>query len=75
MPRSTADRRKAQIVKAAFKVISKKGFANSAIREIAQEAGMPVPTMYQWAWPFRVLRLLLVALRVGQTAIQASLRR
>ena len=47
-PRSTAERRKAQIVKAAFKVISKKGFANSAIREIAQEAGMPVPTMYQY---------------------------
>lgn len=47
-PRSTADRRKAQIVKAAFKVIAKKGFANSAIREIAQEAGMPVPTMYQY---------------------------
>jgi uncharacterized protein (TIGR00369 family) len=47
-PRSTADRRRAQIVKAAFKVISKKGFANSAIREIAQEAGMPVPTMYQY---------------------------
>jgi 1,4-dihydroxy-2-naphthoyl-CoA hydrolase len=47
-PRSTADRRKAQIVKAAFKVISKKGFANSAIREIAHEADMPVPTMYQY---------------------------
>jgi 1,4-dihydroxy-2-naphthoyl-CoA hydrolase len=47
-PRSTADRRKAQIIKAALKVISKKGFANSAIREIAQEAGMPVPTMYQY---------------------------
>jgi len=47
-PRSTADRRKAQILKAAFKVISKKGFANAAIREIAQEAGMPVPTMYQY---------------------------
>jgi uncharacterized protein (TIGR00369 family) len=47
-PRSTADRRKAQIIRAAFKVISKKGFANSAIREIAQEAGMPVPTMYQY---------------------------
>jgi 1,4-dihydroxy-2-naphthoyl-CoA hydrolase len=46
--RSTADRRKAQIIKAALKVISKKGFANSAIREIAQEAGMPVPTMYQY---------------------------
>ena len=47
-PRSTAEKRKAQIVKAAVRVISKKGFANAAIREIAQEAGMPVPTMYQY---------------------------
>ncbi len=48
LQRSTADRRKAQVIKAALKVISKKGFANSAMREIAQEAGMPVPTMYQY---------------------------
>ncbi|MBZ9772387.1 hotdog fold thioesterase [Mesorhizobium sp. CO1-1-8] len=43
-----AERRRAQILEAAFRVISKKGFANSAMREIAQEAGMPVPTMYQY---------------------------
>ena len=43
---STADRRKAQILSAAFRVISEKGFANAAMREIALEAGMPVPTMY-----------------------------
>ena len=43
---STADRRKAQILGAAFRVISEKGFANAAMREIALEAGMPVPTMY-----------------------------
>lgn len=46
--RSTAERRRAQILDAAFKVISRKGFANSSMREIAQEAGMPVPTMYQY---------------------------
>jgi 1,4-dihydroxy-2-naphthoyl-CoA hydrolase len=44
----TADRRKAQILSAAFRVISDKGFANAAMREIALEAGMPVPTMYQY---------------------------
>lgn len=45
---STADQRKAKILAAAFAVISRKGFASASMREIAQEAGMPVPTMYQY---------------------------
>jgi len=47
-PQSTPDLRRAQILRAAFKVISKKGFSNAATREIAQEAGLSVPAMYQY---------------------------
>lgn len=45
---STPDLRRAQILKAAFKVISKKGFSSASTREIAREAGMSVPAMYQY---------------------------
>jgi 1,4-dihydroxy-2-naphthoyl-CoA hydrolase len=47
-PLSTAEKRRAQILQAASRVISKKGFASASIREIAAAAGMPVPTMYQY---------------------------
>lgn len=45
---ATADLRRAQIFKAAFTVIARKGFASATMREIAQAAEMPVPTMYQY---------------------------
>jgi 1,4-dihydroxy-2-naphthoyl-CoA hydrolase len=37
-----------QIFRAACTVFGKHGFAQSTMREIAAEAGMPVPTMYQY---------------------------
>jgi AcrR family transcriptional regulator/acyl-coenzyme A thioesterase PaaI-like protein len=45
---STQDLRRAQILRAAFKVIAQKGFSSASTREIAQEAGMSVPAMYQY---------------------------
>ena len=45
---STQDLRRAQILRAAFKVIGQKGFSSASTREIAQEAGMSVPAMYQY---------------------------
>jgi uncharacterized protein (TIGR00369 family) len=45
---STQDMRRAQILRAAFKVIGQKGFSSASTREIAQEAGMSVPAMYQY---------------------------
>lgn len=47
-PRSTAEERRAQIFAAASAVISSKGYAQSTVRDIADAAGMPVPTMYQY---------------------------
>lgn len=41
-------RKREQIASAACEVISRKGFANSTIREIAAAAGMHVPTLYQY---------------------------
>jgi len=43
---SVARQRLDQIFKGAFRVISKKGYGNATIREIASAAGMPIPTMY-----------------------------
>lgn len=45
---ATVEDRKRQIFEAACKVIARKGFANASIREIANTARMPVPTMYQY---------------------------
>lgn len=44
----TAAERRRQIFEGACAVITRKGFANATIREIAAAAGMPVPTMYQY---------------------------
>ena len=45
---SVAERRREQIAAAACEVIARKGFANATTREIAEAAGMRVPTMYQY---------------------------
>jgi uncharacterized protein (TIGR00369 family) len=45
---SVAADRRAQILKAAFEVISRKGFGNASMREIARAAAMPIPTIYQY---------------------------
>jgi AcrR family transcriptional regulator len=45
---SPADKRRAQIAAAASEVIARKGFGNATMREIADSAGMHVPTMYQY---------------------------
>jgi AcrR family transcriptional regulator len=43
-----AARRRDQIAAAACGVIARKGFANATMREIADAAGLHVPTMYQY---------------------------
>lgn len=45
---STSDLRRGQILRAAFEVISEKGFASASMRQIAQKAGMSVPAVYQY---------------------------
>lgn len=45
---TVAEQRREQIAKAACDVIARKGFAGSTIREIADAAGLHVPTMYQY---------------------------
>jgi AcrR family transcriptional regulator len=42
------DQRREQIAAAAAEVIARKGFASATMREIADAAGMHVPTMYQY---------------------------
>lgn len=44
---SLAEQRRALIARAAGEVIGRKGFANATMREIADAAGLHVPTMYQ----------------------------
>lgn len=46
-PPSLGDRRRERIALAAGDVIARKGFANATMREIAEAAGLHVPTMYQ----------------------------
>ena len=43
---AVAHERLEQILRGAYEVISKKGYASASIREIAAAAGMPIPTMY-----------------------------
>lgn len=45
---TVAEQRREQIAKAACDVIARKGFAGATIREIADAAGLHVPTMYQY---------------------------
>ncbi|MDW6024756.1 TetR/AcrR family transcriptional regulator [Mesorhizobium sp. BAC0120] len=45
---SQGDKRREHIAAAAADVIARKGFANATMREIADAAGMHVPTMYQY---------------------------
>jgi len=47
-PVTTVASRRERILAAATEVIGRKGFANATIREIADEAGMHVPTLYQY---------------------------
>ena len=47
-PATTADKRREQIAAAASEVIARKGFGKATMREIADTAGMHVPTMYQY---------------------------
>jgi AcrR family transcriptional regulator len=47
-PANSARKRRDQIAAAAAAVIARKGFANATMREIADMAGMHVPTMYQY---------------------------
>lgn len=42
------DDRRRQIFEGATNVIARKGYAKATIREIAAEAGIPIPTMYQY---------------------------
>lgn len=43
-----ADRRRLQIFEGACEVISKKGWANASVRDIAKAAKITIPTMYQY---------------------------
>jgi uncharacterized protein (TIGR00369 family) len=45
---SVSAQRRQQIFEAASQVFGEKGFANASVREVADAAGMPVPTMYQY---------------------------
>ena len=45
---TTAKERLQQIFQGACEVITRKGFAEATVRDIATAAGMPVPTMYQY---------------------------
>ena len=47
-PLSTTEQRRAQIIEAAFPLISKKGFAQTSVREIADAAGLSVPAIYKY---------------------------
>src|SRR5262249_11836476 len=40
--------RREQILRGACDVITREGFAKATVRQIADAAGMPVPTMYQY---------------------------
>jgi uncharacterized protein (TIGR00369 family) len=42
------DVRKGEILAGACAVIARKGFAQASVREIAEAAGMPIPTMYKY---------------------------
>lgn len=48
MPRATAAERRSQIFAAASEVLARKGYAQTTVRDIADAARMPVPTMYQY---------------------------
>src|SRR5262249_38068026 len=43
-----ADTRRDQIFRGAREVMTRKGFAKASVREIAEAAGMPIPTMYKY---------------------------
>lgn len=45
---STADIRRRQIVEGACEVISRKGYADASVREIAEAAGVSIPGLYQY---------------------------
>lgn len=45
---SIPDQRRRQIFEAASKVFGRKGFSSTSVRDIADAAEMPVPTMYQY---------------------------
>lgn len=46
--RSTTEQRREQIIAAAFPLISRKGFAQTSVREIAQAVGVSVPAIYKY---------------------------
>jgi 1,4-dihydroxy-2-naphthoyl-CoA hydrolase len=45
---SVPEQRRAQIFQAASETFGEKGYASTSVRDIADAAGMPVPTMYQY---------------------------
>ncbi|MGI8895105.1 MAG: TetR/AcrR family transcriptional regulator [Casimicrobiaceae bacterium] len=45
---SIPEQRRRQIFEAASEVFGRKGYASASVRDIADAAGMPVPTMYQY---------------------------
>ncbi len=45
---TTADIRRQQIVEGACEVISQKGYAEASVREIAEAAGVSIPSLYQY---------------------------
>jgi AcrR family transcriptional regulator len=45
---STSDIRRRQIVEGACEVISRKGYADASVREIAEAAGVSIPSLYQY---------------------------
>jgi AcrR family transcriptional regulator len=44
--RAGTEERRSQVLKAAYKVISQRGYANASMREIAQTANLPIATVY-----------------------------
>ncbi|MGE0735125.1 MAG: TetR/AcrR family transcriptional regulator [Alphaproteobacteria bacterium] len=67
-----AEERIEQIIKGAYDVILRKGFANATTREIAEAAGMPTPTMYQYIRSKDDLLPMIFKHFAGRLALQYS---
>jgi len=69
---TVAEERIEQIIKGAYDVILRKGFANATTREIAEAAGMPTPTMYQYIRSKDDLLPMIFKHFAGRLALQYS---
>ena len=72
---TTAQERLQQIFQGACEVITRKGFAEATVRDIATAAGMPVPTMYQYINSKEDLLFLIYETYMGDinTRVRASI--